>query len=58
MIAIKKSGMCDRVAVAMASGAINAAVAMFPGPIDESAAPSKKNITGITPRLPRHKRTA
>jgi hypothetical protein len=58
MIAIKNSGMRDRVAVAIASGAIRAAVAMFPGPIDESAAPSRKNIIGITPRLPRHKRTA
>ena len=36
----------------------HAAVAMLPGPIDASPAASRKNITGIMPRLPRHSRTA
>ena len=58
MMAIRKSGMPVRAAVAIARGASSAAVAMFPGPIDESAAPSRKNITGIVPQLPRQMRTA
>ena len=53
MIAIRNSGMPPRTAVAIASGATSAAVAMLPGPIDASAAASTKNITGIVPRLPR-----
>ena len=31
---------------------------MLPGPIEDSAAPSRKNITGMVPQFPRHKRTA
>ena len=58
MIAIRKSGMPTRTAVAMAIGARIAAVAMLPGPIEASPAASRKNMIGITPRLPRHSRTA
>ncbi len=58
MIAIRNSGMRTRAAVAIAIGATIAAVAMLPGPIDARPAPSRKNMMGITPRLPRHSRTA
>ena len=58
MMAIRNSGMPVRTAVAIASGASSAAVAMLPGPIDASAAPSTKNMIGIVPRLPRQRRTA
>ena len=58
MIAIRNSGMPVFAAVAIASGASSAAVAMLPGPMDEMAAPSAKNITGIVPRFPRQRRTA
>ena len=58
MMAIRKRGMPFFTAVAIASGASSAAVAMLPGPIDASAAPSTKNITGIAPELPRQMRTA
>ena len=47
MIAIRNSGMPARAAVAIAIGARSAAVAMLPGPIDASAAPSTKNMIGI-----------
>ena len=33
-------------------------MAMLPGPIEDSAAPSPKNMIGMVPRLPRHTRTA
>ena len=58
MMAIRNSGMPARDAVAMAIGVSSAAVAMLPGPIDDSAAPSRKNMIGIVPALPRHSRTA
>ena len=58
MMAIRKSGIFDRTAVDIASGASSAAVEMLPGPIDDSDAPSTKNITGIKPRLPRQIPTA
>ena len=58
MIAIRKSGMPARAAVAMAIGVSSAAVAMLPGPIDESSAPSTKNMIGIVPAFPRQTRTA
>ena len=58
MIAIRKSGMPAREAVAMAIGVSSAAVAMLPGPIDDSAAPSTKNMIGIVPAFPRQMRTA
>ncbi len=58
MIAIRNSGMLARAAVAIAIGAISAAVAMLPGPIDASDAARTKNMIGTTPRLPRHAWTA
>ena len=58
MIAIRNSGMPVRAAVAIAIGVRSAAVAMLPGPIDDNAAPSTKNMTGIVPALPRQTRTA
>ena len=51
MIAIRNSGMPARAAVAIAIGASSAAVAMLPGPIDASAAPSTKNMIGIDARV-------
>ena len=58
MIAMRNSGIPARAAVGIASGASSAAVAMLPGPIEEMATPSTKNITGIVPRFPRQSRTA
>ncbi len=42
----------------MAIGVSSAAVAMLPGPIDDSSAPSTKNMIGIVPAFPRQTRTA
>ena len=50
--------MAIRPAVAIAIGAMIAAVAMLPGPIEASAAARTKNMIGTTPRRPRHNRTA
>src|SRR5687767_5545968 len=58
MIAIRNSGIPMRVAVAIASGTTRAAVAMLPGPIDDSSALIAKNIRGTAPRLPWHALTA
>jgi hypothetical protein len=58
MIDMRKSGMPTREAVAMAIGAMSAAVAMFPGPIDASAKARRKKMIGIMPRLPRQLLTA
>ena len=44
--------MFMRSAVAIAIGASSAVVAMLPGPIDASAAPSTKNMIGTSPTLP------
>ncbi len=43
---------------AMPIGASSAAVAMLPGPIDESTRATTKNITGMMPALPRQTATA
>ena len=58
MMAISSAGMPTWPAATMASGATSAADAMLPGPIDESARVTKKNISAMNPRLPRHSRTA
>ena len=58
MIAIRNAGIFARPPTAIAIGAINAAEAMLPGPIEASAAATKKNITGMTPALPLQTRTA
>jgi hypothetical protein len=58
IIAMRNTGIPVRAAVAIASGASSAAVAMLPGPIEAIATPSTKNITGIVPRFPRQSRTA
>jgi hypothetical protein len=58
MIAIRNGGMPAREATAIAIGASIAAVATFPGPSDAMAEPSRKNITGMSPVLPRQMRTA
>ena len=58
MIAIRNGGMPARPATAIAIGAIIEAVATLPGPSDAITPASTKNITGISPTLPRHRRTA
>ena len=58
MIVIRKGGIRARSATAIARGAINAAVAMFPAPIDAMPHDSPKNRIGISPAFPRQPRTA
>ena len=58
MMAMRNSGIPVRAAVAIASGTTSAAVAMLPGPIDESPAAVRKNMIGMAPRLPRQRPTA
>ena len=53
MIAIRNAGMPARAAAAIAIGATSAAAAMLPAPIEASARARPKNITGISPALPR-----
>ena len=58
MIAIRKAGMCARAAAAIAMGATSAVVAMCPGPSDARTQARAKNIIGISPALPRQRRSA
>jgi hypothetical protein len=53
MDAIRNALTPIREATDIATGASSAVAAMFPAPIVESAAASKKNIRGIAPTLPR-----
>ena len=58
MIAIRNGGIAARAATAIAIGASIAAVATLPGPSDAMTQPSTKNMTGMSPALPRQMRTA
>ena len=58
MMAIRKAGILARPATLMAMGASNAEVAMLPGPMEASAAATRKNRIGIRPVLPWQMRTA
>ena len=58
MIAIRNAGMPTWPATAIPMGAMSAVDEMLPGPIDARTNESRKNIIGITPTLPRQRRTA
>ena len=57
MIAIRKGGIAARAATDIAIGPSIAAVETLPGPTEAMQHPSTKNITGISPVLPRQTRT-
>ena len=56
--AVRNGGTPAWAPTAMPIGASSAAVAMLPGPIDDRNSATTKNITGMTPALPRHSVTA
>jgi hypothetical protein len=58
MSALRKGGTPACAPTAMPIGASSAAVAMLPGPIEESTSATTKNITGMMPALPRQTATA
>ena len=53
---IRNGGTSARWPMAIAIGASSAAVAMLPGPIVDSPSATRKNMIGMMPALPWHKR--
>ena len=58
MMAIRNAGIPVWAATVIAIGPISAADAMLPGPMEPNTHARKKNMTGMSGRLPRHDRTA